>query len=298
MPTSKRTARPAAKDNGGRVGPATFVGAVRRSPPAAATLANAKAAAAPRAGLALFLVAALVVAPARAAGGPPMVTDDPGTPEHGHWEINVAALSDRVAGATTYQLPLVDANYGADDRIQLKFEMPWLLRHEDGVGGGDSSGAGDGLAGVKWRFYDVGDDDWKISTFPQVEFGVPLFGSGKRDLTEGGTSYLVPFEFAREFDGFDVNFDFGRWFRPARRGDSWIAGLVFTRKVAKGFELAAELHDEKAVAQSNDELVLNFGTRWDLSARYTLLLAAGRDLRNSLGSPSSLLTYVGLQMRY
>jgi hypothetical protein len=238
----------------------------------------------------------LFVTSAWASGGPPMITDDPGTPGNCHWEINVAALSSHAARATTYQLPLVDVNYGVGDRIQLKFEMPWLLQDE--ANGTSRSGAGDGLAGVKWRFYDAGENAWQISTYPQVELDFPPSNSNRNELTDSGTSYLLPVEFEHGFEGFDINFELGRWFRPAQQVDSWITGCVLTHEVKKGFELIAELHEEAAVHQSQDELILNFGTRWDFSKQYTLLLSAGRDMHNTLGTTNTLLTYIGLQMRY
>jgi hypothetical protein len=238
-----------------------------------------------------------MVPQAWAAGGPPMLTDDPGTPGDGHWEINIAALSSTSQAATTYQLPLIDMNYGVGDRVQLKIEMPWLFQEEKT--GTSRNGAGDALAGVKWRFYDAGDNAWQISTYPQVSFGFPLLDPpGNTGLEDAGTSYLLPVEFKHGFEGFDVNFDLGRWFRPVQSGDSWIAGFVLTSEVSKGVELITELHDEKAVQSAQDELILNFGARYDLSEKYTLLLSAGRDLRNALGIWNSLLTYAGLQMRY
>jgi hypothetical protein len=241
-------------------------------------------------------VLALPMASAHASGGPPMITDDPGTPGDGHWEINVAELSNNGGGVTTYQLPLVDANYGVGDRLQLKFEMPWLLQEE--ANGASRDGAGDGLAGVKWRFYDDGESGWQISTYPQVEFGAPFSNSTHNGLVDSGTSYLLPLEFVHGFDGFDINVEAGRWFRPDSQSDTWIAGFVLTHEVRKGFELLAELHDEAAVHQSQDELILNFGARWDFSEHYTLLMSAGRDLHNTLSETNTLLTYLGLQMRY
>ncbi len=227
-----------------------------------------------------------------------MITDDPGTPGDGHWEINVAALSNHVDGTTTYQLPLVDANYGAGERIQLKFEMPLLLQNEDS--GASRHGAGDGLAGVKWRFYDAGENAWQVSTYPQVEFGCPGSNSSHNGLADTGTSYLLPIEFVHGFGEFDINFELGRWFRPAQQKDTWIAGFVLTHEVRKGFELIAELHDEEAVHQLQEELILNFGARWDFSEHehYTLMLSTGRDMHNTLSQTNNLLTYLGLQMRY
>jgi hypothetical protein len=135
-----------------------------------------------------------------------------------------------------------------------------------------------------------------MSAYPQIEFGIPE--STQRGLLDRGTSYLLPVEFEHGFEGFDVNFEIGRWLRPAQHVATWIAGVVVTTEVSKGFELLAELHEETAVHQSQDNLVLNFGTRFDLSDRYTLLMSAGRDLHNSLGTRNTLLTYFGLQLRY
>ncbi|MCU1247821.1 MAG: hypothetical protein JWQ49_850, partial [Edaphobacter sp.] len=56
--------------------------------------------------------------------------------------------------------------------------------------------------------------------------------------------------------------------------------------------------EEIAVHQSQEELILNFGARYDFSPRYTLLLSAGRDLHNTLGATNTLLSYVGLQLHY
>lgn len=246
--------------------------------------------------LSFVLPILLFAGSAWAAGGPPMITDDPGTPGDGHWEINLATQTNHTAGTTTFQLPLVDANYGVGDRAQLKFELPWLVQDEPG--GESRSGVGDGLIGVKWRFYDAGENAWQVSVYPQMGFGFPQATSTSNGLADNGTSYLLPFEFTRGFEGFDINFELGRWVRPAQQADSWIAGLVLTHEVHKGLELIAELHDESAMHQDQDELILNFGTRWDMSERYTLLLSAGRDLHNTLSSRNTLMTYLGLQMRY
>jgi hypothetical protein len=244
-----------------------------------------------------LFVAALFVPQAWAAGGPPMITDDPGTPGDGHWEINIAAQVSATKDSTTYQLPLMDINYGIGDRVQLKFEMPWLFQEERT--GTNLSGAGDALAGVKWRFLDGGENAWLISTYPQASFGLPqLDSTNSSSLEDPGTSYILPVEFEHGFEDFDINFELGRWFRPVASVDSWIAGFVLSRKIKQGFELMAELHDEMAVNSTQDELIFNFGTRYDLSEKYTLLLSMGRDLHNTLNTTNSLLTYAGIQTRY
>ena len=241
-----------------------------------------------------WLAGLLYGSAAFASGGPPMITDDPGTPGDGHWEINIAELSFHTDSSDTYQLPLIDANYGVGERIQLKFEMPWI--HETDQAG-TQNGMGNGLIGVKWRFYDDGEEGWQISTYPQYQFA-PSSSAAHRGLAETGTATLLPLEFVHGFAGGDVNVEVGRWIRPAGQGDSWIAGLVLTGEVKKGVEVMAELHDEKDVNSSQEELIANLGARWDLSDTYTLLASAGRDLRNTLTEKNTFLSYLGLQLHF
>lgn len=158
----------------------------------------------------------------RAQGGPPMLTDDPGTPGDEHWEINIAALTGLAAGVRTYQLPLIDVNYGVGERLQLKYEQPFLVEHESGA---SRSGMGNSLLGVKWRFYDAGQGAWQISTYPQMQFNYPGSASPRRGLAEAGTSVLLPVEFAKSYGEFGLDFEVGRWLRPSGQGDSWIGAL-------------------------------------------------------------------------
>jgi hypothetical protein len=68
--------------------------------------------------------------------------------------------------------------------------------------------------------------------------------------------------------------------------------------VTSHFEFIAELHDEAAVHQHQDELIVNFGTRWAWSADYSILFSAGRDVHNTLNQTNTLMSYLGLQIRY
>ena len=242
-----------------------------------------------------LMVGSTVATSSWAAGGPPMVTDDPGTPGDQHWEVNVASVINHSGPSTIYQLPLLDINYGVGEAIQLKFEAPWLLAHDSS---GTQNAMGKSLAGVKWRFYDEGEKGWQLSTYPQIEFATPYSAAAKKGLADKVTIYLLPIEIVRTFDAFDINLEAGRWYRPQNQEDSWIAGLVVTHEVRKGFELMLELHDESAMHQSQSELLLNVGARYDLSEDNTLLMAIGHDMHNTLSTPSSVMTYLGLQMRF
>jgi hypothetical protein len=226
-----------------------------------------------------------------AQAGPPMATDDPGTPGDGHLEINFAALATRASDGADYELPLIDVNYGVGDRIQLKLETPYQINTH----GGRRSGVGSGLAGVKWRFLDDGDDGWKVSTYPQTEFNYPKLSSTRNGLAGRGVSYFLPIEVQRDFGKFEFGVEGGRWLRPG--DDSWAAGVVVGTQISDEWEVMTEVHDERLITAARDELLVNVGTRVKLSQHFNLLLSAGRDVHNSIDQPANLLLYVGLQLQ-
>src|SRR6266496_1771185 len=117
-------------------------------------------------------VLVITIAPfASGQGGPPMRTDDPGTPGNGNWEINTGLTTDRRAQEREFEAPILDINYGAGERVQLKFEVPWLIRGTDD--GSTKSGLGNSRFGVKWRFHEDKKRDLTISMYPQVDFNNP-----------------------------------------------------------------------------------------------------------------------------
>src|SRR5262249_12495859 len=88
---------------------------------------------------------------ASAQAGPPFIGDDPGTPGDGNWEINVATYAERHPDERIWNAPILDMNYGWGPRIQLKYQVPYLVAGTND--GPTRTGLGKSLAGVKWRFY-------------------------------------------------------------------------------------------------------------------------------------------------
>jgi hypothetical protein len=52
-----------------------------------------------------------------AQGGPPLLTDDPGTPGNRKWEINIANTQFFSPGENEIETPLLDINYGLVSRV-------------------------------------------------------------------------------------------------------------------------------------------------------------------------------------
>jgi len=154
------------------------------------------------------LLALLLQLPAvaRAQGGPPFLTNDPGTPGDANWEINLGSMQSLARGGSAYQVPQLDINLGLGDRIQLTYEIPYAL--QDSAGQALHGGWGNAFSGVKWRFLDQGEQGWQLSTFPQIETGV----SAHAQLTGigiPGPRYLVPLEVARTLGPLELNVEVG-----------------------------------------------------------------------------------------
>jgi len=63
----------------------------------------------------LFVAFAIGALGARAQGGPPMITDDPGTPGNGKFEINLAGAFERRPQELSMDLPAIDEPKGERD---------------------------------------------------------------------------------------------------------------------------------------------------------------------------------------
>lgn len=240
---------------------------------------------------AMLLLSVTLAEVACAQGGPPMITDDPGTPGDGNWEVNIAVTHAHRASSSEGEAPLLDINYGLGSRIQLKYEVPWVMAREDS--GGTRSGLGNSLLGVKWRFFDAGEQGWQISAYPQVELRNPGSRSAARGLAEDSNGVLLPLEFQRDFTGFGLNFEAGKELRSSGPG-SWFGGIALGRPVNETIELMAELHGERAAGEGS-EVALNVGGRF-ASSHGTLLLSVGHELRNQVDERAPLFAYIGWQI--
>jgi hypothetical protein len=243
-----------------------------------------------------FAIAVSLACAARALfgqGGPPMITDDPGTPGNGKWENNFAIIFEHRPNETSIDLPEIDLNYGVGDHIQLTLQTaPVLLKRS---GQGLIGGPGSIEAAVKWRFLDEATSGFDVSMFPRVIFNVAQ-SSVRRGLAEDGTRIQIPFQAAKAFGRLHVDAEFGP--RAITVGQSeWLSGIVCGFDLAKPTMLMAELHDESRMNFSRDVLTLNFGLRHEFTENYILIVSMGHELR-SPDQPTALIGYFGMQFVY
>ena len=122
--------------------------------------------------------------------------------------------------------------------------------------------------------------------------------SDKRGLADDSTSFLLPFEVARDFGNISVGFDFGHIFSSEPGENGWMGGIGVGREIVKGWELGVETHVNASNRIGRSEWIGNVGTRIGLTEDIGLMLAIGRDLSNDFGPRASLLSYVGIQLEY
>jgi hypothetical protein len=230
-----------------------------------------------------------------AQGGPPLLTDDPGTPGNGNWEINIASTLFNSPGEREFEAPLLDINYGLGDRVQLKYELPYLFDSDEGA---PYRGAiGNSLMGVKWRFFQQADEKGlRISTYPQLEFNNPS-NSVARGLVDRGPRFLLPLEISKGFGPVEVNFEGGYWFTRDGSNER-ILGLAVGRQFTKRFEALAEIYDNVVLGGTARSTTVDIGGRYELNKSLLINFMAGRRIIGSgivNGQPSSI-AYLGLQV--
>jgi hypothetical protein len=246
-----------------------------------------------RSTFALSLIFALLLATASfAQGGPPYYTNDPGTPGHLNWEINLGYMPFLYSDQSTTHTPDVDINFGVGDRIQLTYENAWL--RVKNAKSASAYGLGQSNPGVKWRFYEAGESGLSISVFPQAFLNNPN-DAVRRGITPASEGFLLPFEFSRKFGPVDVDYEIGYEF--VRKGpNAWLSGLVIGHEFTPKFELDMELYNQGSFHPSENQPTVDFGGRYKIHSPVIFLFMAGRSLEAARGTQPYFQGYFGIQL--
>jgi hypothetical protein len=242
--------------------------------------------------LILTLSIFLATASAFAQGGPPYYTNDPGTPGHLNWEINLGDMPFLYSDQSVSHTPDVDINFGVGDRIQLTYENAWLrVKNPKSA---TEYGLGQSNPGVKWRFYDAGESGLSISVFPQLFLNNPN-DAVRRGIIPPSESFLLPVEFSRKFGPVDVDYELGYQF--VHKGpNAWLTGLVIGHEFTPKLELDMELYNQGSFHPSENQPTIDFGGRYKLHSPVILLFMAGRSLEPARGNQSYFQGYFGIQL--
>lgn len=226
-----------------------------------------------------------------AQGGPPYYTNDPGTPGHLNWEINLGYMPFLYSDQSVSHTPDVDINFGVGERIQLTYENAWLRVRNPSAPA--QYGLGQSNPGVKWRFYDAGGSGLSISTFPQF-FLNNSNDAVRRGITPASEAFELPFEFSRKFGPVDVDYEIGYQFVHQGR-DGWLTGLVVGHELTPKLEGDLEFYNQGPFRLSENQPAIDFGARYKIRPSMILLLMAGRSLEVTRSNQSYFQGYFGIQ---
>ena len=263
--------------------------------------------------LLLLLVPVAGALPAHAQGGPPFITDDPGTPGNRHWEINLGWIANHNPGLATYDVPNFDFNYGWGDRLQLKYEVPIAVATDQY--NTTRAGLGESLLGVKWRPYEhhrageaKSDENMNFSlgTFPQASINNPT-SVVRRGIVEPGPQYYLPIEFTAKLGPVGLDGEVGRWIGNRNVPSRWGRGLIAGHEFSERLELYGEIYDLQdanriGTVAKQRQLTLGMGGRQalDHTGHLRLLFMGGRGIQavTRQNSQPNWIAYVGIQMRF
>jgi hypothetical protein len=258
----------------------------------------------------LLLAPVAAVSLAHAQGGPPFITDDPGTPGNRHWEINLGWIANHNPGQSYYELPDIDMNYGWGDRIQLKYELP--LAAATDPDNTTRAGLGESLLGIKWRPYEhhrAGEPksdenmDFSLGTYPQVSLNNPT-SAVRRGIVENGPQYYLPMEFTAKLGSIGLNGEVGRWIGNQLVPSRWGRGLIAGHEFSDRLELYGEIYDLQDAnrigsAPKQRALTLDMGGRQtlDRAGHVRLLFMGGRAIQavTRWNSEPNWIAYLGVQ---
>jgi hypothetical protein len=233
-----------------------------------------------------------VVPTSFAQGGPPMLTDDPGTPGAGAWEFNFAYAEQRNRQERVRSVPYVDFNYGLGEHIQLKYETRWLL-FDAPDSGGVKSGLDDSLFGLKWRFLDEDRSGLDMSVYPQLEVENST-GSVSRGIAEPGPNLFLPLEFGRDFGKMKLVGEAGYQYFHTRENE-WVVGMLGATQVSEALELMAEVRSYSEKFLNGGDVIANVGFRRTLTENVKLVGSVGTGLTNG-PEATTFIAYVGVQV--
>ena len=235
----------------------------------------------------------IALAPICAFAGPPLLTDDTGTPGPGKWEINVGFSGEKGTAQSQYEVHMLDLNYGVGEHIQLKYELPWVFLNDKEEG--SKNGLGNSTFGVKWRFLDEDRHGIAMSVYPQVEFNNPT-SSANRGIVLKGPTFILPLQWEKKIGLVNVNTELGYAFRQQPDQNYWLYGLVFGYKIKENLEGLLEFHGNADKEFKRHEVVYDVGFRWDFNKTYGLQASVGSSFHHASDQPY-LIFYIGLQFR-
>jgi hypothetical protein len=228
---------------------------------------------------------------AHAQAGPPMITNDPGTPGPGAWEINVAAAGVRANGAWGVDAPDIDINRGVGEHVQLSLHTSWAHGSDDADNW--ASGAGPVELGVRWRFLDQSQAGVAVAVQPLWTTSFSPIAQ-RKGLAPINNEFVLPVQVAHTFEHAAIGGELARHF-VANEPDTWQAGIYGEYDCGPTVQCLAEIN---TTWEGGARPILNLGARKAVGEHLNLLGSLGRQLGGPEADLAQVVFYLGAQFVY
>lgn len=210
---------------------------------------------------------------ARAAAGPPYLTDDPEPVELHHWEFYLSLTGERDPDGSSGDFPHFEVNYGPLPELQLHVILP--LSYARPSGGPTAWGFGDIEVGAKVRFVKETAGRPQVGTFPLLE--LPS-GDVSRGLGAGEVRAFIPLWLQKSFGKWTTYGGGGYWINSGEGNRNWwFAGWQAQVQLTRSFAPGAELYYQSSAAEgAASQVRFNVGFVFDASEHHHILFSAGR----------------------
>ena len=119
----------------------------------------------------------------------------------------------RSAASASYQLPQIDLNFGLGDRIQLTYEIPYVLQTRNDAPTTRPAGATP-IPGFKWRFFDQGEGAGSSPPFRNSR-PPPPHCAQRRDLPRPARGCCCRWRSPKAAGPFNLDFEAGYYLQGA-----------------------------------------------------------------------------------
>lgn len=224
-----------------------------------------------------------------ASGGPPMLIDDTGTVDKGHWEVITAVIGDQSADGSDIN-PTLDVNYGAATNIQIHFLVPCLVSMP--AHAAHQSGIGDAEVGMKYRFLGSPDEGLSLLVFPRLSFNLDK-ASANKGLVDRGVDLILPLQIQKVTGPFTVGGEAAYDFAPDGEHNT-VYGAISGYRASDRVQIMAETLMTSSTDFQSTDVFFNAGSRVKLNEAMNLIFSAGHSLHRTNAS-GQYIFYLGLQ---
>jgi hypothetical protein len=217
-------------------------------------------------------------------GGPPMLTDDPGTVDAGKWEINTS-VNTQITNDIQLAVPYVDANYGIAEGLHVKIEAPYLItidhqKHSPGK-------LADPLIGVKYRFMNEDKHFIAAGIYPQGTI------TGEQKV------FLFPLLLAKTIGKFVIGEEIGYSY-VEKDSNNILIGALLSYQLSPRLEVMGEIFIQKSYTPSiATQGFMNYGCRYIINKTFTFLGSLGTQVITPVDQQKQyFFSYIGIQSSF